>query len=442
MQLFVFILFILITLAQFVGDSIPSLRLFGYSPDLLSLLVLPYMVLEGIRRRFDLLAAKYCLAFGALALIAACGVVVNDVSAGPLLLSLRSYFRALPFFLLPIVADFSERQIGQQLRLLLALALLQFPVAIFQRWVVLSHERYSGDSVVGTLHDSGAMSIFLICAALVATGLYLRGRLQKRPFFILLFLLIFPTTINETKVTVFYVPLGFLITLLVGAERGHKAKVLGWCAAFMVIFVAVFVPVYNLMETYNPYKQEKDIVSFFGDQKQVSHYLYANAKGVGTKVQVRRGDSIVVPFSFLAKDPIRLALGLGVGNTLSSSLGPTYAGKYSNLFSSYMNLSLTSFLLEMGLLGVGALLVIYGLIASDSFAVARDDGLVGAIAIGWTGVTALMCISLIYTNTHIFDSLSYTFWYFSGMIAAQRVKLMARTSRATVQVGYRSSALR
>jgi hypothetical protein len=352
-------------------------------------------------------------------------VIVNDVRAGPLLLGLRSYLRALPFFLLPAVVDFSAPQIAQQLRLLLGLSLLQFPVALFQRWIVFSQERYSGDSVVGTLHDSGAMSIFLICSALVATGLYLRGRLQRRPFFLLLFLLLLPTAINETKVTIIYVPLGFLVTLLVGAPRGQKARMLGWCAAFLVIFTAVFVPVYNYLEIYNPYKNEKNIVSFFSDKKQVTGYLYANAKGVGTKVQARRGDSLTVPLSFLAKDPIRLALGLGVGNTLASSLGPNYEGRYSELFAGYMNLSLTSFLLEIGILGVGALLVVYGCIASDSIAVARDSGLVGAIAVGWTGITALMCISLIYTNVHIFDSLSYTFWYFSGMIAAHRVKLMS-----------------
>jgi hypothetical protein len=76
--------------------------------------------------------------------------------------------------------------------------------------------------------------------------------------------------------------------------------------------------------------------------------------------------------------------------------------------------------------------VLYWLIFRDSVTVARaDDTLTGWIAIGWTGVTALMVVATPYKAMHVYESLSYLFWYFSGLIAARRMRLAfaARTER-------------
>jgi hypothetical protein len=40
----------------------------------------------------------------------------------------------------------------------------------------------------------------------------------------------------------------------------------------------------------------------------------------------------------------------------------------------------------------------------------------------------LMALSLVYTVPHEFDSLSYLYWYFSGLVAARRVRLELGTS--------------
>ncbi len=51
-----------------------------------------------------------------------------------------------------------------------------------------------------------------------------------------------------------------------------------------------------------------------------------------------------------------------------------------------------------------------------------DGGVIGTLAVVWAGVTAVMVLSTFYAPIATSEALSYLFWYFSGVIAAQRVR--------------------
>jgi hypothetical protein len=145
---------------------------------------------------------------------------------------------------------------------------------------------------------------------------------------------------------------------------------------------------------------------------------------VGTTQDVRRADAIRVPLEYLGRDPVRLAFGLGLGNASNSNLGESFVGEYYLLFQKFLITSFSTFLLEIGVLGTAVVFALYWLVFSDALAVARSDsGFVGAMAVGWIGVVAMMTAATFYTHTHVFASISYLYWYFSGMIAARRVQL-------------------
>ena len=93
--------------------------------------------------------------------------------------------------------------------------------------MIFSHDRFSGDDVRGTIMDSGILSMFLICVALVLTGMMLKRRISIFWYAVGFLLLLFPTTINETKVTVLFVPFGLFVTLVMGAERGKRLRYAG-----------------------------------------------------------------------------------------------------------------------------------------------------------------------------------------------------------------------
>ena len=395
-----------------------------FLPEAMSLVVILYVLVAGTRNRFELVAPKYWLLFFAMAVIMLCGIINGAPGAGPVLSGARFYLRAVPMFFLAAVQPPTEEQLKRQCRWLLALALLQVPIAVYQRWVVQSEQRATGDDVMGTLMDSGILSLFLIGAVAVLTGLALRRRIGPGRFAMLAFTLLIPTSINETKVTVFFVPLAIIVTVMVAAERGKRLRILGLAFAGMVAIGMLFVPVYNMTQRYNPFKTEKDIVGFFTDQKRFTRYLSSDVKGLGTTKDVRRGDAIVVPFQYLVNDPVKLMFGLGLGAASPSTLGKDFEGSYYRLFEKFLIVSFSFFLLEVGVLGIVLIGALFWLLFRDTLAVARRDrSFIGAFAAGWSGVVAIFTLDVVYTVFHEFTSVTYLFWYYSGVVCARRVAL-------------------
>lgn len=422
MQIFIIALFCCVTLVEFVVGTLQLPNPLRYSNELFSAAAAAYVLLAFTTRGLHMVAARYWIAFGALAFVALCSVLSNSVGAGPVLSGMRFYLHAIPFFFLPAAYAFSESQLQTQLKWLMGIALLQLPVAGYQRWMVWTQGRFTGDLVKGTLLSSGILSIFLISAVLLLIGLFLTRRMGKVRAFLLFFLVLIPTSINETKATLLLLPLGLYVALLIGSPPGRRIAVAGWAAVMLTAFGALFIPVYNLMQTNNPYK--KDLVEFFTDDRQLQKYLEAKNAGVGATGQVGRSDAIAIPVSYIARDPVTLAFGLGMGNVSHSSLGNNFTGKYHNIFESFVITSFSVFILEVGVIGVTLIFLLYLVVFADSVAVARrDEGLYGAMAIGWAGIVAVMLVATFYTTIHTFNSLAYLFWYFSGLVAARRMQL-------------------
>lgn len=426
---------ILILAATLVDCLVQAFNLVGYLrliPEVFSMIAVIVILMRGVRYGFTFVAPKYWFVFGLLSVIILCGILTNDVGSGPTLAGMRSYLRAIPLFLLPAVYPFTDKQLQQQIKLILAIALIQIPITVYQRYVIYSAQRFSGDDVRGTLVDSGVLSIFLICCTLLAVGFMMKNRVNKWHFVILFFALLFPTMIDETKATVLLLPAGLLTTIVAGSPAGKRLKVLAAGAGLLVAFAAILIPVYDAMEVYSPYKGNKHIEDFFTNQQEMDKYMNSTHVGVGTTAPVRRGDALKVPMQYLSRDPVHLAFGLGLGNASTSNLGQAFSGNYAGLFKSFVILSVTVFILEVGLLGTALVFLLYWLVFRDAIAVARSDsGLVGSMAVGWIGVVVVITLATFYSAIHLFASLSYMFWYFSGIIAARRMQLAAEVSRSS-----------
>jgi hypothetical protein len=245
-------------------------------------------------------------------------------------------------------------------------------------------------------------------------------------FFTLFFALLLPTMINETKATVVLLPLGLLTTLVAASPPGKRLKVLGGGIALLVVFGSILVPVYDAMEEHNPYKNEKHLLDFFTNEGGAMDTYLANKTpaALGTQGQVRRGDALRVPIEYLSKDPVHVAFGLGLGNASHSNLGEAFTGTYYDLFQKFAFLSVSLFLLEIGVLGAVLVFVLYALVYFDSIAVAKaDNGIYGAVAIGFIGIVTIMAASTFYTAIHTFQILSFMYWYFAGVVASRRTQL-------------------
>jgi hypothetical protein len=423
MQYLTLVIMLSVTLGQYLSNTHLAPPLLKYLPEGLSVLCGAIVLLAGPRDRFRFVAPRYWLAFFATAAVVGCGVLANHVAPGPLLEGLRFYLRAMPMFFLPAVFAVSESQLRTQLRLLLAIALVQVPLSMYQRYTIYARGHMSGDDVYGTLIISSILTIFLIGVICVAAALALRGRLSKAAFFCLFVLLVIPTTINETKSTVFLLPIGLLTTLLVGTPPRKRARVGMSAVLLLTVFGALFVPIYDFFAVANnpyPYTLE----SFFSDKKRVMTYLDKNTD-VGSRGEVGRVDAIVAPIQEFSSDPVHLMFGVGIYNASYSGLGNNFTGEYYPLLGRYAGeTSGATFLVETGMLGLALVLLLYWLVFRDAVFVARHDtSIIGALALGWLGIMVVMVIATFYKTLHAFESLSYLFWYFAGVIAAQRMRL-------------------
>jgi hypothetical protein len=430
-QFFVLLIICTVMLNDFLVKLLNLPTVLHFVPEALSALVLVYVAAAGTRDRFRLVQSKYWIVFGAFSVIILCGILNNPPGSGPMLSGMRFYLRAIPLFFLPAVLPISEAQLSRQLKWLLGLALLQVPIAAYQRWTVLSEGRYTGDNVQGTMMDSGILSLFLISAVCILTGLLMRNRIGKLTYAVLFLLLLLPTTINETKATIVFLPFALLATVLFAARRGKRLRYAGVGVLALAAFGALFVPIYNMMEMHNPFKQERDITNFFTDENQLSRYLSSNVTGVGNVKDVRRGDAVAVPLQFLSTDPARLAFGLGLGSVSPSNFGKNFEGSYFQLFKQFLIMSFVFFLLEFGVLGVLMIGALFWMVFSDTVVVAREDqSLFGGLAAGWTGVIAVFGLGIAYTLVHQFTSMTYLYWYFAGIICARRAWLARQRALA------------
>jgi hypothetical protein len=426
MQAFAMAMICCVTLSDFLVQQFKLPLLLRFLPEMFSAIVIVYVLIAGTRDRFHLVAPKYWLIFAALVLVVICGVINNNPGSGPLISGMRFYFRAAPLFFFAMVLPMTEAQLKRQMYLLLGLAFLQLPITVYQRWVIFSHDRFSGDDVRGTIMDSGILSMFLICVALVLTGMMLKRRISIFWYAVGFLLLLFPTTINETKVTVLFVPFGLFVTLVMGAERGKRLRYAGLTACVLVVFGAIFVPVYDKLEegsAGNP-----TIEDFFSNEKALNRYVVSqgenHAAGIGGTKIAHRGEAITIPIKYLSKDPVLMAFGLGLGNVSPSQSGKNFEGEYYLLFHSVLTISFTFFVLEFGFFGVILIGVLNWMIFSDCLTLGREDkSLWGALAAGWTGVVGIFMVAIFYNNFHFFPSVTYLYWYMSGLICARLMAL-------------------
>jgi hypothetical protein len=408
-------------------DLLP--RVVKLVPEMVSALALLLVAFYGARNRFQFVRPAYWFIFGTLVVTIACGVVANSVEAGPLITGMRRYLRVMPLFFLPAVYAFSERQIRSQLLLLLALCLPQLPIAFSQRMATIAAQGHTGDATVGMLSKSGFLSIFLVCATCVLTAALLRKRIRPAPFLLLFILLLIPTTINETKATLILLPLGLLVTFVAASQERARLKNAVVATALLAIFGVLFVPIYDYFITQ---KGGPTVVEFFTESGGFARYMAKDAE-IGTRSvnEVGRADAILTPLREMSRDPTHLVLGLGIGNVTDSPLGRKFEGAHFQKFAPFLKSTASILILEIGVLGLVLVLVGYYLIYRDARVVAEaDKGLMGMLAAGWTGVTAVIVIATFYNNTTSSEAISYLFWYFSGLVAAHRVRL-ARQSMGT-----------
>ena len=386
-------------------------------PELLSgiaMLVVLIRLMNGARLHFDW---RYGVVLLVLLFTIAFGYAVQDVPTGAMLAGVRSYLKFLPFFLLPAVHRFTSRQLQTQLAFLFVLALLQTPLAFYQRFVEFAASMHSGDPVRGTLTTSSGLSLFLICAIAGIVVAYLHGRIRLAKMLGLAAWLFAATTINETKATLLLLPVALVVPALTMPGKGHVVRRLLPIAAVAALGVASFGLIYNYMMA----DYARPISEFFTNTDELTYYLYTGAANTN-QPYVGRFDSIEIALEHTTQDALKLAFGFGAGNVSESPL-PGFEGKYADYYVRFGvgQTQVTQFLWEIGVVGLLCYLYVFYLVFRDSLTVARSKDALASLGQLWTVAMIVMTFGLIYKSVFAMNDFGYPFWYFAGVVASRAV---------------------
>ena len=422
MQNIAYAIIVLAFLINFILTSVPGGRVFRLSPEMLSAVVALVVALR-IGQRFPIvMAPRYLIFFVVFLLAITAGIATNAVQPGAIFAGLLIYLRYIPFFLLPVMVDYSREEIVKQLKLILGLALLQFPIAFMQRFVAHKGEA-SGDSVIGTLGLSSNLSIVLIGCAAVVMGFYLKGFITTGRFLLILFLLLVPTMINETTVSLFLIPLAMIVPTLF-VKGIDKIKLLLQVSGIATLVLVVFVVVYNSYYS----RWGGDVLSVITEGRLLE-YVYKGADVEARtdegreQSEIGRMDSIVLPFK-LIHDPVTLLIGHGVGNVSDISAERLQGAYLEMAISKGAGMTTLSYLIwETGIVGAVLSIVVLLMILRDAAVLSRGDDVFAALALGWTGVIAVLLVTLAYQNLIPVAPIGMLMWYLGGVIVSQRYRM-------------------
>lgn len=375
------------------------------------------------------LSVKWGIFFFLYITIISIGIILNTVSPGTIIGGIRSYFKFLPFFFLPIMYEFSGKQIAQQLKFLLLLALMQGPLALFQKFVQFGITS-SGDRISGTLTSGGQLPILLACALALVTAFYLRNRINTKVYMIFLFLLVVPTTLSESKTSVGFIPLAFLLPIYINTQISGQKEAAKKSMAIFLIFVCTavtFVVVYDHFAQYGRASRQGGLVDFF-TSGSAEQYINRGAKDEIIITKIGYYDRIALPLDRLSDDVFKLAFGLGIGNVQESAI-ESMSGEYSAEVEQYgaKSSAIALFLWETGILGVLAYFTFMYMVYIDAKRLSKSTGINGIIGLGWCAALMVTFLSLFFKNPFLDNANGYLFWFFSGYVVAARYRLGYQT---------------
>lgn len=457
MNIIPYILFISVFFLDFLSEDLGIIpRQITWFPELLSGFVLLVVIAHAALKKSIVIHPKYVLLFAIFLLHLLAGAILNSVEPGTVFAGIRYYFKFAPFFLLPAVYNYSNEEMNGQLKFLLALALIQFPVVIFQKFIMDDplHDTIHPDYVSGTLGVSSILSIYLVSVISILLGFYIRQKIRFAHFFVLTLFLFIPTTLNETKGTIILLPISILVIVLIARVLRENARRVIPIVATLPILFGSYLLVYNTYFAVEGGSQERGLIKFYTDpERGVKRYLYTGdaealdpeailRRGktvVGEKTErevgagrIRRIDAAILPFRVLSSEPSKLLLGLGIGNVSESFIG-NFSGEYTDIRAmNASNIELAIMVWEIGIIGLLIFLLFFYFVYRDAKNLSGRNTLAGTIATGWTGIVVILVLSLAYKNIMVFNVVGYLFWYFSGYVAAKNLQVDSNSRDSNV----------
>lgn len=367
--------------------------------------------LPGLMNLFDLNKSqhnKYIPTFVWLAisfvLFSMLSALLEHYSLSEFLTGFKRYFQAFGLLLVLVTLNIGKQDMDKWLKLLLAIALLQLPFSLFERFILVPMRggiaaagAEATDIVAGTMGanlNGGSPNALMVTFVLIAFAfIFSRWRLglvSTAKLYLYGLVLLFPLVLGETKVVVFMLPIIGLVLLRKDMVK-HPVRYIPVIIALAGLTVAfAYLYVYVMLD------------STFADAYKISVQYNVKDVGYGTSLLNR---TTVMSFWWKlqsAQYPLGFLFGNGLGSSYGSGLQAGHiAAKYPGYGISLTTIS--TLLWDVGVLGLTLYLTIYAAAwraASRLWRQTTSD-LVKADALAIQVALALTLMFTIYSDSQI-----------------------------------------
>lgn len=328
-------------------------------------------------------------------------------------LGFRTYFKFFLAFSIPLMLrKVSFEKIKKSyLKLILVLALIQFPITIIQKFILFQGK--SGDLITGSLgaNSSGELTQFLFFTIPLMISLYLskqNGLLKTILYILILFI---PTTINETKVTFLFIGALGLFFVFISNSVSFRNKLI--ILSLTPILLYGFFIAY---EKFNPYNKKKGnpILNIINETASGNLYESNYFMKDGS---LNRIPNVQFAYANISKNIDTFFLGVSIGNASDSFL-PKGVGKYFKKFDTLNidGIQASRMIWEWGIIGSLLWISFFGMLFSTSLSLKENT-----YAIWFSAICVISAIGFIYTNNLLFDQLGYYFWFLAGIVVREKL---------------------
>lgn len=274
-------------------------------------------------------------------------------STGELLGGFKRYFQVFGLMLALATLAITKKDFDQWLKLLLALALLQLPFALFERFILVpmrggltAGTGQATDIVAGTMGanlSGGSPNAVMVIFVLIAFGFifsrWKAGLIHTSRMIWLSVILLMPLLLGETKIVVLMLPLMGLVLLRKDLIKNPTKYLPILVALLGLTVVLAYFYIYYLVDT--------DFTSALND------LLLYNVDNVGYGTSILNRTTVLSFWWGLHgwHDPITFLFGHGLGSSYGSAFD---AGHIAQMYPNYgINLTTVSTILwDLGLIGL------------------------------------------------------------------------------------------
>jgi len=350
---------------------VPSLEKVGWLFSLFGFFLTGATILHAAvgRQRFDaplpmfVVYAVFLFVFGLLSMAYSGGPLMEGVAAT------KRYFQYFGLMFALAIVPFAARLVIRWWHFLGLVAILQFPLALYQRIVLVPmREGMPGvdaiDIVVGTMEgsltgggSSSVMALLLVAAWVYLLSLYREGVMPTRRFALLAALIVAPLPLGEVKLLVVLVPIAMALTFVDLVRRHPLRFILG-----IVLGLAVLAALGWAYLAINATPGRSVTPGGDSFEKIIESTIAYNFGSVGYYGTGLNRTS-VYPYWFdhhHLSDPISLVFGHGLGSTYEVR-GAANLGHMAQAHP-WMHVGLTaasSVLWDLGILGLVLLVALY-----------------------------------------------------------------------------------